>query len=152
MRGLIVAAALAGAVSLAGATPAAAACHTHKCWHRVSVRRHKTFCTRHRARCEARDRRKAQGAWHSSFASWYGPGFYGHTTACGGTLTGGSMIVAHRTMACGTRLEMCAARCALVTVGDRGPYVYSREFDLAPGAKAATGFGSTGVVRWRFMH
>jgi rare lipoprotein A len=144
MRGLIGATAVAIAVSLAGAAPGAEArCQTHKCWHRVSLRRHREFPKHHPGRYRS--------AWSYSQASWYGPGFYGNRTACGVTLSGGSMIVAHRTMACGTRLEMCAARCAVVTVGDRGPYVYSREFDLAPGTKAATGFGSTGIVRWRLI-
>jgi rare lipoprotein A (peptidoglycan hydrolase) len=84
-----------------------------------------------------------------SQASWYGPGFYGQRTACGLTLTEGSVWVAHRSLACGTRLVICASRCAHTFVGDRGPYVAGREFDLAPGLKAQIGFGSTGPVRWR---
>jgi rare lipoprotein A (peptidoglycan hydrolase) len=61
------------------------------------------------------------GSLNVSQASWYGPGFYGNRTACGLTLTTSSNWVAHKTMACGTRLLICAARCARSFVGDRGP-------------------------------
>lgn len=84
-------------------------------------------------------------------ASYYGPGLYGSGTACGQTLEPSSSWVAHRTLPCGTRLLICAARCERTFVGDRGPYVAGRDFDLAPGLKAAIGFGSTGPVRWRLL-
>ncbi len=36
--------------------------------------------------------------------SWYGPGFYGHRTACGVELTKTVIGVAHRTLPCGTKV------------------------------------------------
>ena len=36
------------------------------------------------------------GQLQSGGASWYGPGFYGRTTACGQTFTAGVMGVAHK--------------------------------------------------------
>src|SRR4051794_8984745 len=43
--------------------------------------------------------------WHlDPNVSWYGPGFYGHRTACGQTLTRGLIGVAHKTLPCGTKI------------------------------------------------
>src|SRR5690348_4584290 len=39
-------------------------------------------------------------------ATWYGPGFYGHRTACGQILTPGIVGVAHRTLPCGTAIKL----------------------------------------------
>jgi rare lipoprotein A (peptidoglycan hydrolase) len=118
-----------------------ASCQTHVCWERVSDRRHREFPKRHPERYH----------WHYSVASWYGPGFYGHGMACGGPLLTTTVGVAHKTLACGTRLELCARHCTQLRVVDRGPYVAGREFDLTGGAASATGFGSVGTVRWRFV-
>jgi rare lipoprotein A len=81
----------------------------------------------------------------SAGASWYddsGP------TACEAHYALG---VANKTLPCGTRVEICAARCAVVTVQDRGPFVEGREWDLNVGAKEAIGFGDTGEVRTRVL-
>src|SRR4051794_8472099 len=40
-------------------------------------------------------------------ASWYGPGLYGNHLACGGTLTPGTFGVAHKALACGTKIRLC---------------------------------------------
>ncbi len=80
-------------------------------------------------------------------ASWYGPGFYGNTTACGQTLTTGTVGVAHKTMPCGSSLKLrYNGRTVRVKVIDRGPYHGNREFDLTGAAKSKLGFGSTGTV------
>ena len=85
--------------------------------------------------------------YRRSFASWYGPGFYGNRTACGRTLTGSVMGVAHKTLPCGTKLTLKkGSRTARVTVIDRGPFHAGREFDLAPAVKRKLRFGSTGTV------
>jgi rare lipoprotein A (peptidoglycan hydrolase) len=90
--------------------------------------------------------RRARG-W-LALASWYGPGLYGNTMACGGVLHPGSMVVAHRTLVCGTRLLVCyAGRCVDAVVQDRGPYVAGRDVDLGPGVARALGFGGVAVVR-----
>lgn len=59
--------------------------------------------------------------------------------------------MAHKTLPCGTRVLLCARRCAVVRVEDRGPFIAGRVWDLNPGAKSATGFGDTGNVHYRIM-
>lgn len=105
-----------------------------------------------RAALNVRNRRlsAATSASSSAVASWYGPGFYGNTTACGVTLTTSLMGVAHKTLACGTRLVVCyRGRCAKVPVVDRGPYVAGREFDLTGALAAYLGFGGVDTITWR---
>jgi rare lipoprotein A len=64
-------------------------------------------------------------------ASSYGPGLYGNRTACGQTLTPRLRGVAHLTLRCGTRLQICANnRCTHARVVDRGPYAHGRVLDL----------------------
>lgn len=76
-------------------------------------------------------------------ASAYGGVFVGRETACGETLTDGARIVAHRTLACGTPLDLrLDGTTVSVTVGDRGPFVDGRELDLAPAVWSAFGYAS----------
>ena len=80
-------------------------------------------------------------------ASYYGPGFYGNRTACGQTLTPGTLGVANRWLPCGTRVTFrYHGRTVTVPVIDRGPYHGSRIWDLTYATKRKLGFGSTGVV------
>lgn len=80
-------------------------------------------------------------------ASYYGPGFYGGTTACGQTLSTGMIGVAHKTMPCGTKLKLrYGNRTVKAEVIDRGPYAGNREFDLTEATKNKLGFPSTGTV------
>lgn len=68
--------------------------------------------------------------------SWYGPGFYGHKTACGQILTTSLMGVANRTLPCGTMVDFRVKgsdgiiREKTVPVVDRGPYVAGRIWDF----------------------
>jgi len=90
--------------------------------------------------------------WNSARVSWYGPGFYGNTMAGGGTLTTTSMVVAHRTMRFGTKIEFSyKGRTCVAVVRDRGPYVSGRTFDLGPGTAKALGFSGVGTVKWRIV-
>jgi rare lipoprotein A len=85
--------------------------------------------------------------YRPAMASWYGPGFYGHHLACGGTLTTGTLGVAHKWLPCGTKVTLYYhGRMVRVPVIDRGPYVSGREFDLTGATKQKLGFGSTGIV------
>jgi peptidoglycan lytic transglycosylase len=85
--------------------------------------------------------------YRSSFASWYGPGFMGGRTACGGTLDAGTLGVANKTLPCGTKVRFYYhGRSVTARVVDRGPYVAGREWDLTPAVKARLGFPSTGEV------
>ena len=82
-----------------------------------------------------------------ALASWYGPGLYGNKLGCGGTLTPGTVGVAHKSLPCGTRLVLRKGdRFVRARVIDRGPYVGAREFDLTQATKQRLGFGSTGTV------
>lgn len=105
--------------------------------------------TRHEQLVKRAPRRRLSSAAASALASWYGPGFYGNRTACGLTLTTGLIGVAHKTMACGTRLLVCyRGRCMHASVVDRGPYVAGREFDLTGGLAVALGFGGVDSITW----
>lgn len=97
-------------------------------------------------------RAASTSSWRSAKASWYGPGFYGNTMAGGGTLSPDSMVVAHRTLAFGTKIQFeYNGRTCTATVQDRGPHVAGREFDLGPGTAKALGFGGVGTVKYRIL-
>lgn len=92
------------------------------------------------------------GGWKTAKVSWYGPGFYGHTMAGGGQLTPTSMVVAHRSMAFGTRIEFSyKGKTCIAVVQDRGPYISGRTFDLGPGTAKTLGFSGVGTVSYRIL-
>jgi rare lipoprotein A (peptidoglycan hydrolase) len=82
------------------------------------------------------------------YASWYGPGFYGHRLCDNSTLTPSSMIVASRAMPCRTRIVVCyRGRCVRARVADYGPASWTgRDIDLGAGVARALGFGGVGWV------
>lgn len=81
------------------------------------------------------------------FASYYGPGLYGNSLACGGRLSPGTVGVAHKSLPCGTKVTLHnRGRTLTVKVIDRGPYVGGRFYDLTAATKQKLGFGSTGTV------
>ena len=95
----------------------------------------------------AGDRLPRVRVYRAAHASWYGPGLYGNSTACGGALTGDRLGVAHRWLPCGTRVTFrYRGRSATVRVIDRGPFAAGREWDLTAATKARLGFGDVGVV------
>ena len=95
----------------------------------------------------ARKRIGRLNVYRRAFASWYGPGLYGQRLGCGGTLTPGTIGVAHKTLPCGTRLTLrYRGHTVRARVVDRGPYVGGREFDLTAATKQRLHFGSTGYV------
>ena len=78
-------------------------------------------------------------------ASWYGPGLYGNPLGCGGTFGPGTPGIAHKTLACGTRVTITyRGRRALVRVVDRGPFIPGREVDLTNATRLAVGFPNGG--------
>lgn len=82
-------------------------------------------------------------------ASWYGPSFYGHTTACGQILTPETVGVAHKTLPCGTLVTLRhGERTFTAPVIDRGPFVQGREFDLTRPVKDALDCSDLCVVSW----
>jgi hypothetical protein len=82
-----------------------------------------------------------------ALASWYGPGLYGGSLACGGTLSPGTLGVAHKRLPCGTKVTFRhRGRTVRVPVVDRGPFVGAREYDLTAATRARLGFAGTGTV------
>ena len=58
-----------------------------------------------------------------AMATWYGPGLYGNTTACGQEMTKELVGVAHKSLPCGTMVEVSyRGRSIVVPVVDRGPF------------------------------
>lgn len=85
----------------------------------------------------------------SAGATWYGPGLYGHRTACGQTLRPSTIGVAHRSLPCGTTIKFTYHGHSLITtVIDRGPYSTGNSWDLTNGARLALGFNGSGQVHY----
>ena len=85
--------------------------------------------------------------YRSAAASWYGPGLYGNSLACGGTLTSSTMGVANKSLPCGTKVHLrYHGNSVTVPVVDRGPYAGNREYDLTAATKEALGFPDVGTV------
>jgi rare lipoprotein A len=82
-------------------------------------------------------------------ASWYGPGFYGRTTASGERFQKGTLTAAHRTLPFGTRVRvtnLSNGRSVVVRINDRGPFKYHRVIDLAHGAASQLKMMQAGEV------
>jgi rare lipoprotein A (peptidoglycan hydrolase) len=85
-------------------------------------------------------------------ATWFGPGFYGQTTACGQTLTPSVVGVANRTLPCGTLVKFSyRGHAAVVPVIDRGPYANGAQWDLTSGAASALGMSDTARLATRIV-
>jgi rare lipoprotein A len=94
-----------------------------------------------------RSRAKRVNVYRPALASYYGPGLYGGSTACGQTLAPGTMGVANKTLPCGAKVTLRhRGHTVTVRVIDRGPYAGNREYDLTEATKNKLGFGSTGTV------
>ncbi len=87
----------------------------------------------------------------TAIATWYGPGLYGNSTACGQMLTPATVGIASRTLACGTLVHVSYhGRSATVPVIDRGPYSFAT-WDLTSGAAAKLGIDETVVIATRVV-
>lgn len=81
--------------------------------------------------------------YRPGMASWYGPGFYGRTTACGERMTRTLLGVAHKRLPCGTEVALTyGGRSITVPVVDRGPFRPGRRWDLTAATARALGFRS----------
>lgn len=86
-------------------------------------------------------------AYRRATASWYGPGLYGGRTACGQTLSSGTLGVANKSLPCGTKVHLkYGSHEITVPVIDRGPYVAGREYDLTYATKKRLGFPDVATV------
>ncbi len=82
-------------------------------------------------------------------ASWYGPGFYGRTTANGERFSKHTLTAAHRTLPFGTRVRVTNLSNGLsvvVRINDRGPFKDHRVIDLAHGAASQLRMMQAGEV------
>jgi rare lipoprotein A (peptidoglycan hydrolase) len=89
----------------------------------------------------------------AALATWFGPGFYGQTTACGQMLTPAVVGVANRTLPCGTLVKFTyKGHAATVPVIDRGPYAHNgAQWDLTSGAAIALGMNDTARLSSRVV-
>ena len=82
-------------------------------------------------------------------ASWYGPGFAGQQTACGGIFNPAEYTLASRELRCGTQVVVTGTggRTVEATVTDWGPAEWTnRRFDLSQATMAAVGGLGAGVI------
>lgn len=94
---------------------------------------------------------------HHKHHSKYGPGIYhqaswysDHGKACAGE-GDSAFIVAHKTLPCGTKLKITYNGKTVYThVGDRGPYIAGRDFDLNAPVARALGFNGIGTIKVQF--
>jgi rare lipoprotein A len=85
--------------------------------------------------------------FRGAVASWYGPGFWGKKTACGVKLTKRTLGVAHKSLPCGTPVDLYyKGRTITVPVIYRGPFHRGREWDLTKATARALGVLGTGRI------
>jgi rare lipoprotein A (peptidoglycan hydrolase) len=95
-------------------------------------------------------RKRLAGRMGKQHASYYGPGFWGNTTACGQTLTRKMIGVAHKKLPCGTKVVFAyKGRWARAKVIDRGPYIGGRTWDLTQRLAKRLGTLSAGTANVR---
>lgn len=94
----------------------------------------------------------APSAPTTDMATYFGPGLYGNTMACGERLTRATVGVAHRTLPCGTTVNFRYQGASLrTTVVDRGPFVKGITWDLTSAAATKLGFTYTDEVKARIV-
>jgi rare lipoprotein A (peptidoglycan hydrolase) len=93
-----------------------------------------------------KDTRKAIASrMRNNLATWYGPGFWGHETACGKVLRKNTVGVAHKKLPCGTRVTFAyMGHWVRAKVIDRGPYNGDYKWDLTRKTAKRLGFLATG--------
>jgi hypothetical protein len=85
--------------------------------------------------------------YRPSGATLYGPGFWGHKTACGQTLRRRALGVANKTLPCGTQVAIYYhGRTITVPVIDRGPYRAGYDWDLTMATAHALGIPGTVTI------
>ena len=79
-------------------------------------------------------------------ATWYGPGLWGNSTACGMVLTPTTIGVANKNLPCGTAVTFTyGTKSVAATVIDRGPYRKGYAWDLTKKAAKRLGFLPVGA-------
>jgi len=81
-------------------------------------------------------------------ASWYGPGFFGKTTASGEVFLPHLPTCAHKELPFGTRVRLTNPennRSLVLRVNDRGPFIPGRDIDLNEFPAWILGYHKKGV-------
>lgn len=85
----------------------------------------------------------------TGWASWYGPGFDGNTSASGEIFDQNDLTAAHRDLPFGTRVKVTNLDngvSVVVRINDRGPFIEDRIIDLSAGAAEVLGITHSGVA------
>ncbi|HWH96611.1 MAG TPA: septal ring lytic transglycosylase RlpA family protein [Baekduia sp.] len=90
---------------------------------------------------------RALTLYRRATVTWYGPGFYGRRTACGRRMTRTLLGVAHKTLPCGTLVDLYKdGRTVTVPVVDRGPFRRGTSYDLTAATARALGVTATTTI------
>jgi rare lipoprotein A len=85
--------------------------------------------------------------YRAARTTWYGPGLYGHRTACGQVLSHRIMGLAHRTLPCGTPVQLyLGGKTVTVPVIDRGPFSNGAHYDLTSATAQQLGLTETSTI------
>src|SRR3954447_5249052 len=86
--------------------------------------------------------------WKRRKATYYGPGLWGNSLACGGTLRRRTVGIAHRSLPCGARVPVYhRGRLSYFRVIDRGPFTSGIAIDLTKAAARQLRMRTTTGVR-----
>ncbi|SIO36154.1 rare lipoprotein A [Epilithonimonas zeae] len=97
--------------------------------------------------------RNSSSSYKSTSVSYYANKFDGKKTASGETYRHSKMTGAHKSLSFGTRVEIVNVendKSVIITVNDRGPLKYSREFDLSQGAFKKISNLNAGIVKVKY--
>jgi rare lipoprotein A len=85
--------------------------------------------------------------YRAAKATWFGPGLFGRRTACGQRLTRRLRGIAHRSLPCGSIVELLyKGRIVRAPVVDRGPFRRGVRYDLTQATARDLGFRTTDTV------
>jgi rare lipoprotein A len=85
--------------------------------------------------------------YRAARTTWYGPGLYGRRTACGQVLSRRILGLAHKTLPCGTPVELYLdGRTVTVPVIDRGPFSGGAHYDLTSATAQQLGLTETSTI------
>jgi peptidoglycan lytic transglycosylase len=85
--------------------------------------------------------------------TWYGPGSWNSTTACGIKLRRNTLGVAHKTLPCGTKVALSYhGHETVAEVIDRGPYANGASYDLTQATARQIGMTGTSYIGALRLH
>src|SRR6185503_9280015 len=91
----------------------------------------------------------------TGIASWYGPTFYGKSTANGELYDGNALTAAHRTLPMPVNVRVTNldnGKSIIVRVNDRGPYARGRIIDLSRRAAELLDVVQSGTAKVRVTY